>query len=378
MRRKHLKDQRIEHRKIEHIEVVLNHDVDFPNHCTNLYDAIILIHQAYPRINYEEIDLSTYFLGYKLSAPIIIEAMTGGHPDTYDINEKLAELASELGLAIGVGSQRPMIIYRNNDEVIKTYKVVREIAENVPLIGNIGANTLHDLVLEDIEWLVKTINADALAIHFNPAQEAIQPEGDLRFSEKISEKIAEMLDLLDVPLIIKEVGNGLSMETVSKLRSIGVRIFDVAGACGTNWILVEKYRKRTTPIKQAIAELLARWGIPTPISVIETRAAAPDSIIIASGGVWDGLKAVKSIAIGADMIGLAKPIIKKLLLENYISAKKYLETIIESMRIIMFLTGARKINDLHKIPIILLEPYITYLKTRGINPDQYIKYLRGS
>jgi isopentenyl-diphosphate delta-isomerase len=353
---------------LEHLRIVYEKDIVFPSRCRELYDSIMLIHQGFPGIDYDEVDLRFRFLGYQLSAPIMITGMTGGHRDLIDINGSLAKLAEEYRIAIGVGSQRPILVKPSSD-VIESYRVVRKYAANVPVIGNIGANTLQDYDVKDIVRLVEIINADALAIHLNPAQEIIHPEGDTRFDEKVLDKVNELIDRLDKPVIIKEVGNGLSMETVKKFRSIGIRYFDVSGACGTNWILVEKYRS-SSPIKRIIADELSNWGIPTPLAVIEARYTAPDSIIIASGGVWDGIKAVKNLVLGADMVGFARPVLVNLL-EGYDKAREYIERYIMEMKTVMFLIGAKNLEQLHRKPVILLNNIKDYMIQRGIDPEVY-------
>lgn len=368
-------DLNIGNRKVEHIDIVLTKQVTYPDLCNNIYNSIILIHQAFPETDYEKIDLSIKFLNYELKAPIIITGITGGHKNTCEINAKLAEIASKYRIALGVGSQRPMLIMKNNEEIIKTYKIVRETATDIPVVGNIGANTLNDIRYEDIEYLVEQIEADALAIHLNPGQELIQPEGDTRFNHTILDKIENILDKLDVPIIIKEVGTGLSMETVEKFYSIGIRYFDTAGACGTNWMLVEMYRN-TSELKKKISLLFKNWGIPTLLSLIETRYVAPDSIIIASGGVWDGVRAIKNLVLGSDLVGIALPILRELV-KNSFKAEEFLKTYIESMRSTMFLIGARNIYELHKKPVVILDPVKTYLEQRGIDLNLYINYIRS-
>ncbi|OYT39477.1 MAG: type 2 isopentenyl-diphosphate Delta-isomerase [Desulfurococcales archaeon ex4484_58] len=368
-------DSEINNRKLEHIDIVLNKNPIFIGKCNEIYESIILIHQALPCIDYDEINLKTRFLKYELNVPLMITGMTGGHPSTKDINEKLAKIASTYKIAIGVGSQRPMLLHKTS-EVIETYKVAREYASDIPLIGNIGANTLSDLTIEDIEWIVSSIEADALAIHLNPAQEIIQPEGDTRFNKRILNKIEEILDRIDIPIIIKEVGHGLSIETVSYMSSIGIRFYDVAGACGTNWALVEMYRERTPEIKHRLALKLAKWGIPTPLSVIETIYTSPDSYVIASGGVWDGVKAVKNLVLGANLVGIARPILKALIEKGVEGVKDYLREYIETMKTIMFLIGARDLVDLKRKPVILNEPIKSYLIQRNIDIDRYLNHIR--
>ncbi|MEM1675351.1 MAG: type 2 isopentenyl-diphosphate Delta-isomerase [Desulfurococcaceae archaeon] len=369
-------DHSISNRKIEHIDIVLKENVDYNGWCKTIYESIKLIHQALPGINYKEIDLSTNFLKYSLNAPIIITGITGGHVDTIKINEQLAKLVSKHRLAIGVGSQRPLINNRD-DKIIESYRVVRKYVKDLPVIGNIGYSTLSKLSVKDIESIIKTIEADALAIHLNPGQEIIQPEGDTDFGYNTLVFIEELLDYLDIPIIIKEVGTGLSRETVSKLYSIGIRFFDVAGACGTNWIMVEKHRCRENVIKQKVADYLKDWGIPTPLSVIETRIEAPDSYIIASGGVWNGLQAVKNLVLGANIVGLAKPVLKKLLIEGFEAVDKYIEEYVETMKTIMFLIGANNVQSLAEKPVVLLEPVSTYLEQRGVDVKQYIERIRS-
>ncbi len=364
-------------RKLDHIRIVLEKDVDFPGNCKEIYESIVLIHKAFPEMDLEDVDLTTEFLGYTLNAPLMITGMTGGPEETIKINEKLAKLAETHNIAIGVGSQRPLLKHPDNATILRSYRIVREIARDVPVIGNIGANTLQDVDPKRIVKLVELINADAMAIHLNPGQEAIQPEGDTRFNVSILEKIEELLDLLLIPIIIKEVGNGLSLEVVKKFSNMGIRYFDVAGACGTNWILVEKYRQKTSGEDKIIAEKFSKWGLPTPFSIIEARYASPQSTIIASGGVWDGVRAIKNIVIGADLNGLAKPILKKLLLEGYDSASKFIETYIKEMKLTMFLIGATNLNDAKRKPVILLEPFISYFKMRGINLENYLRYIRA-
>jgi len=365
----------ISRRKLEHLEVVLTKNSSYSGHCQEYYKSIVLIHQAFPRIALDEVDLTTKFLGYELDAPIIISGMTGGHTATAELNAKLAMLASKAKIALGLGSMRAIIVSKWDHEIVRSYSIAREYLNEVPLIGNIGLNTLNDLKADDIKAIVDKLKLDALAIHLNPAQECIQPEGDTRFGSEVLDKLIEILNEIDVPIIIKEVGTGLSMETAKVFYSIGIRYFDVAGACGTNWITVEKLRKSTPEIKRRLADILSNWGIPTPISVIETRYAAPSSTIIASGGVWDGLKAVKNLALGADLVGIAKPVLEHLI-QGFDRALEYIELYKLTMKTVMFLMGAKSVKHLKETPLVLLDPVKTYLEQRGINIEYYVKYVR--
>ncbi|NPA98772.1 MAG: type 2 isopentenyl-diphosphate Delta-isomerase [Crenarchaeota archaeon] len=370
-----MSDPNIRSRKIEHIRIVVEENVEFPGTCSEIYSQIKLVHRAFPGIDLSDVDLSLNFLNYKISAPLMISGMTGGDPATTKYNEKLALLAEEFRIPIGLGSERALVLHRNKQEILHSYRVVRQIAKDVPVIGNIGANTLLDIGIEDISYIINSVDVDALAIHLNPAQEAIQPEGDTRFNISIIEKIEEIMDTINVPIIIKEVGNGLSYEDISLFYSLGIRFFDVAGACGTNWVLVEKYRQKDHVVSD-IAEHLSSWGIPTPIAVIEARAAAPDSFIIASGGVYTGLRAITNIVLGADINGLARPLIQEIYRGGLGAAKKFLETMIREMRIVSFLIGAKNVNELKQKPFILTTDILTYFKQRGIDLNEY-KAIRG-
>jgi len=358
----------------------MREDVVYSGNCRELYEEITLIHQSLPGISYSDLDTSTVFLGYRLNYPIVIEAMTGGHPDLKPINEKLAKLASQYRIAIGVGSQRPIIKSGFNKEVVESYRIVRETAVDVPVIGNIGIAQLNELSIDDVKKLVEVIEADALAVHLNPAQEIIQPEGDVDFRDDLLSRIKMLVKELDVPIIIKEVGNGLSMETVAKFRELEIKIFDVAGSCGTDWVKIEALRNPGNSISRAVGFTLseAKWGIPTPLSLIEARYAAPDATIVASGGVWSGVVAAKLIALGGDLVGAARPFLKTLLEHGEEGVRNFLDKYISELKAVMFLTGSRTLRELRYKPIVLGLPVRNYLEQRGINVYKYLEiYRRG-
>ncbi|MEM1635498.1 MAG: type 2 isopentenyl-diphosphate Delta-isomerase [Thermosphaera sp.] len=364
-------------RKLQHLEIVASKDVDFTGKCSEYFNDIILIHQAIPGFRIDEVDTRFPFLGYELKAPLMITGITGGAKETLEINRKLAQLAAQHGIALGLGSQRPILTSNFDQDVLKTYRVAREVAGSVPLIGNIGFNTLKTTSIQDIKHLIDAVGVDALAVHLNPAQEVIQPEGDTDFSDDIIYRLRDLVKEAGVPVLVKEVGNGLSYEVVKRLSSeAGIRIFDVAGACGTSWVKVEMYRNTSDSIKKNIAQLLGDWGIPTPISIIEARLASRESTIIASGGVWDGLRAVKSLALGADMAGFAKPVLIKLLSEGYEAASKYVEEYVESLKTVMFLIGARSLGDVKKKPVVLGGSIKSYMSSRGFDTDKYLEMLK--
>ncbi|MEM2234318.1 MAG: type 2 isopentenyl-diphosphate Delta-isomerase [Desulfurococcaceae archaeon] len=360
-------------RKVEHVELALIDEMTYENNCSNIYSDIMLVHQAFPGVSFREVTLTADFLGYSLEAPIVIEGMTGGHPATAKINEKLALLASKAKVALGIGSQRALI-ENYSEEVLKTYKIVRDMAKEVPVIGNIGITILGKYSYSKVAEAVNSIDIDALAVHLNPAQELIQPEGDTSFTQDLLDKLADLRKEIAMPVIVKEVGTGLSMEVARVFAKIGVEIFDVAGACGTSWIKIEGARAKRAGdlLRAALAEELSSWGIPTPISVIECRYAVPQSTIIASGGVWSSYKAAINIALGADLVGIARPILKALFNGGVERGLEYLNLFIEGLKAIMFLTGSSSVLELKKKPLYMGSRILSYMRSRGINVDDYL------
>ncbi len=354
----------IEGRKSEHIEHAMNQLSQGP--LTTLLENVMIIHQAFTELSINEIDLSTEFLGYKLHAPIIISGMTGGFEGAFNINRKLAEVAEEYKLAIGVGSQRAMVM---KPELSYTYRVVRDVARSVPVIANIGIAQLSTINYEAIEFIVESIEANALAIHLNMLQELIQLEGDKNFRGciKLLEKIIEKIG---VPIIIKEVGNGLSRETASKFYGLGVKIFDVAGAGGTNWVTIEMLRGKGK--YDDIGEVFKTWGIPTAASIVEVSSIGSDVIVIASGGIRTGVDIVKAIALGADLVGIAQPFLKAVLSGR---EREYIDTLLNQLRIAMMLTGCKNIVEIRNIHIIIhgfLAQWLCARKLKIRNNNSYI------
>ncbi len=359
--------EKVRNRKLEHLEIALKYNVEGP--LTPWFEYVHLVHRANPDIDLDSVDLRIEILGKTLNAPLIISAMTGGHPKAKEINAALAEISEELGIGLGVGSQRAMI---EDPTLEDTYAVVREKAPKALVIANIGAPQIArgDVDIEALERIVKAIEADALAIHLNPAQEAIQPEGEPYF-RNLLDKVSEIVDALKVPIIIKEIGFGLSMEIVAAFSRIGIKYFDVAGAGGTNWILIEKQRAedRGDKLKSEIASTFSSWGLPTAVSIIEARYVAPKAVIIGSGGIRSGLDAAKAIALGANACGLALPVLRALMGGRL---RDYLVRVMNELKIAMFLTGARTVNDLRKVPLIITGPIMDWLKCRGIDLEKYM------
>ncbi len=360
---------KIKNRKDDHIRICLEEDVNAKKVTTGFED-IHLIHRALPEINLEEIDLSTKVFNHEFCAPIIIEGMTGGTERALKINASLAQAVEELGLGMGVGSQRAAI---EDPSLEKTFSIARRKAPNAFLIANMGGSQLRrGYGIREAIKAMEMINADALAIHLNPLQECIQPEGETDY-KGILEKIKELSDRLDIPVIVKETGAGISSEDAKMLKDAGVDGIDVAGAGGTSWAAVEYYRAKGKGEKSAqmLGELLWDWGIPTVISLIEVVESV-DLTVIASGGVRSGLDVAKALSLGADLTGLAHPVLVPAL-KGSEEVKRMLGYVIEQLRNVMFLVGARKIEDLRNLPVVIIGRTADWLRARGFNPEKFAR-----
>ena len=327
-------------RKADHIRINLEEDV--ASALSSGLDRFQFIHQALPEINLEDIDLSLDLFGRRLRSPILISSMTGGTHEAMQINLTLAEAAEETGVAMGLGSQRAAI---EHPELEASFQV-RNVAPNILLFANLGAIQLnYGYGIDECRRAVEMIEADALILHLNALQEAVQPEGNTRFAD-LANKIEQICRKLPVPVIVKEVGWGISSETAQRLSDAGVAAIDVAGAGGTSWSQVEMHRS----INQSQARLAAAfidWGISTADSIQLVRAAAPHLPVFASGGIRTGIEIAKSISLGASLGGMASPFLKA----AAISAQTTIQTIQEITReiqVCMFAVGAMNINDLQK------------------------------
>ncbi len=354
-------------RKLEHIELTLKENVETKAFIT--FDDVRLIHNALPEANLDDIDTKVKFLGYTLNAPLIISAITGGHPATYKINKAIAEAISELKLGMGVGSQRAAL---EEPSVKYTFTVVREVASDRPIIANIGiAQLVKEYNIEKIIKIIDMVQADALAVHLNPAQESFQPEGDVIFKGALK-ALEKLVNEISIPIIIKEVGTGLSREVVYSLAGIGIKYFDVAGAGGTNWILIELLRAETAGREEVknIGRHFIEWGIPTPLSIIEVFYTVPYSYIIGSGGIRTGLDIAKALALGADITAIAKPALEKAVKGTH-ELIDLLKRLIIELKIAMFLCGCNYTYELYRAPIVLSNKLIKYLEYRGIDIKKY-------
>ena len=344
----------ISDRKLEHLLICKNYDVEFKDKTTGFED-IELIHNALPEVDKNDIDLSTSVFGKKLDSPLFITAITGGHPASKEINKQLAIVAEENNIALGVGSQRAAC---EHPELEDTYSVVRENAPDCLLVGNIGAPQLN-LANKAVEIL----DADILAIHLNPLQESIQPEGDLD-ARGYLDLISKITDAVDIPVMAKETGCGISGETAKQLADAGVSFIDIEGAGGTSWAAVETYRTED----RYYGELFWDWGIPTAISTAEVVNNV-DIPVVSSGGIRSGLEAAKAIALGADSVGMALPFLKKSISHEELT--QFINKFNDSLRIAMFLVGANNIEELKQSKLVVRGKTREWLNERGINTKNY-------
>lgn len=342
----------IKQRKLDGLKVPLNKEVQAKTTSTYL-EHVKLVHNAMPELNFDEIDTSTEFLGHKFNAPIIVDSMTGGTPEAAKINERLAEAAEELGFGMGLGSQRAGL---KSKELADTYSIARERAPNAFLIANIGgAQLARGLSIDEAVQIIEMINANALVVHLNPLQELIQPEGEPQF-KGIYGKIAELIKALDVPVIVKEVGAGISKEVALKLEVINVKAINVAGSGGTSWAGVEKLRAESmgNDLKVHLGEMFWDWGIPTAASLLEVRRAV-QLPLIASGGLRNGLEVGKCINIGADMCAMAYPFLKRAA-ESREAVTEFANVLLSELRSTMYLVGAADVKALKSCRRILTGP----------------------
>ncbi len=328
-----------QNRKVDHIRVCLDEDVQFRQTTTGL-ERYRFIHACLPELDLAEIDLSTEFLGKPLGAPLLISSMTGGTELAKTINYRLAEVAQQYKLAMGVGSQRVAV---ENPEVEDTF-AVRSLAPDILLFANLGAVQLnYTYGLEQCQRVVDRLEADALILHLNPLQEAVQTKGDRNF-HGLLDKIEKLCYRLPVPVIAKEVGNGISGAMAQKLIDAGVSAIDVAGAGGTSWAKVEGERAKDSRGGR-LGQTFADWGLPTSDCIIGVRAIAPKIPLIASGGLRNGLDVAKCLALGADIAGLAWPFLQAAA-DSVQAVAELAEILIEEIAIALFCTGNATLAEL--------------------------------
>jgi len=327
-------------RKEEHLELALGERIEFAR-STGL-ERYEFLHESLPELSLDQIDTSIHFLGKRLAAPLLVSGMTGGTDRAAELNRRIASAVAELGLGMGVGSLRVAI---EHPEAIETFRV-RRVAPVAMLIANIGAVQLnYGVTIDDCRRLVEQIEADALAVHLNPLQEAIQPGGNTDW-RGLEAKLAELCRRLELPVIAKEVGCGISGSTARRLERTGVAAIDVSGAGGTCWTAIEGLRLADEQARQ-VAETFREWGIGTAEAVRAVRAACPALPLIASGGLRNGLEIAKCLGLGADVAAVGRPLIRAAA-ESAEAAKRLLQRYIRELRLAMFCTGSARPSQLRR------------------------------
>ena len=329
----------IDQRKADHIKINLEQDVR--SALTTGLENYHFTHEALPELDLNRINPSLSLFGKRVAAPILISSMTGGTEEAGEINQRLAEAAQEVGVAMGVGSQRAAL---EHPEQIPTFSITRKVAPDILLFANLGAVQLnYGYSIDHCRRAVDMIQADALILHLNPLQEAVQDAGDTNF-EGLARKIEDICKQIEVPVIAKEVGWGISEKTTTLLAGCGVSAIDVAGAGGTSWSQVEMHRAPDEFTRQLAATFVG-WGIPTADSILNVKKAVPDMTVFASGGLKDGLDIAKCVALGATLGGMAGQFLKA----AAVSTEKAVETMKLTKRqieVTMFAAGVEKVDGL--------------------------------
>lgn len=329
-----------EKRKADHIRINLEEDVSFKK-LTNGLEKYFFMHRALPELNLDDVDTTVKLFGKTLKSPLLVSSMTGGTQEARQINQTLAAAAQEAGMAMGLGSQRAAI---EDPSLAKTYQV-RDVAPDILLFANLGAVQLnYGYGLDECQRAIEMCEADALILHFNALQEAVQPEGDGNFADLLS-KVESICRELPVPVIAKEVGWGFSKDDAKRLVEVGVTAIDVAGAGGTSWSQVEMYRAPTKRHAR-IAGAFIDWGIPTAVTLQYCREAAPALPIFASGGINNGIDVAKCIALGADLVGVAGHFLRAADTGGVASVVELAEAMTDELRVAMFASGSKSIQFL--------------------------------
>jgi len=322
-------------RKRDHIDICLNKNVKFCK--TNGFEKYELVHSAIVDFSFSDVDVSTEFLGHRVDAPIIISSMTGGCEKAEKINRNLALAAQKLNIAMSCGSQKAMI----EDAKLSSSYIVKNGAPNILYIGNVGLDYLRNRKnFERIKRAIDVIEGDGIFVHLNLAQELVQKEGEKDFCGSIK-NLEKFTKFADVPVLVKEVGFGIPGKTAEILESVGVKAIDIAGAGGTSWTKVEKHRQKDS----LLADRFSEWGIPTAESLLECKKAVVDLPIIASGGIYDGITACKAFALGADLVGIALPLLSAACKSSH-DVEKYLRNFILEIKTAMMLSGVANIKEM--------------------------------
>jgi isopentenyl-diphosphate delta-isomerase len=341
-------------RKKDHIRIALTSNV-VPDRFRNQFDQVTLIHEALPSVSIEEVDTSTYVFKKKIQAPIIVGAMTGGAPGTEIINGNIADAVEQLGLGMGVGSQKSALL---DSSLEYTYKVIRRRAPNALVLANLGASNVGKVKVAELRRAIEMVEADAIEIHLNMLQELLQPEGEPSF-KGLEGELDRICDEVGVPVLVKETGSGISRETALRLNGKKIAGYDVGGAGGTSFALIEGKRR-----SDRVAEAFSDWGIPTVASIIEVRSVT-DKLIIASGGLRNGVDVAKSIALGANLASFARPLLAPASRSPQ-QVIDFLKQVELQLKMAMVLTNSRDLQSLKHARYVLFGDMAYWAQQRGI------------
>jgi isopentenyl-diphosphate delta-isomerase len=332
-------------RKADHLRICLEGPVQCAQATTGL-ERYRFSHCCLPELDYQDLDLSTTFLGHPLRAPLLISSMTGGTEQAHQINRRLAAVAQRYGLAMGVGSQRVGV---ENPVLMETFSV-RAQAPDILLLANLGAVQLnYGYGLDQCRRVVDNLAANALILHLNPLQEAVQTGGDTNFKGLLA-KIEQLCTALPVPVIVKEVGNGVSAPMVQRLIETGVAAVDVAGAGGTSWARVESERAADAH-QRRLGQTFGEWGLPTADCIVQARQISSTLPLIASGGLRHGLDIAKALALGADLAGLAMPFLRAAS-ESEAAVDALVEVLMAELKTVLFCTGRGTMSGLREVGVL--------------------------
>ena len=336
-------DEPTRERKDAHLRICLEEEVEYRSGDGNGLSSYRFDHDALPELAKRDVSLETTFLGKRLAAPIVIGAMTGGTERAGEINRRLAIVAMRCGIGLALGSQRRML---EDKSAVASYAMKNAAPELPLLIGNVGAVQLnYGVGIRELAMLVNDAGCDALNLHLNPLQEAIQPEGDTDFRGLMA-KIASVAPEVGVPVLVKEVGAGISETTAKKLATLPIAGVETAGAGGTSWSKIESLRAEKSAVQRTTGELFARWGVPTAESILACKKTLPSSmVIVGSGGIRNGIEIAKALALGADVAAFALPLLKAVD-ESIDAGVEAIERVKEELRTAMFLTGSRTVAHL--------------------------------
>lgn len=351
-------------RKAEHIKVCLEHDVS--SSLRPGWEDVHLSHKSLPEIDLEEIDLSANFLGRRFRYPIVLSALTGGHPWSQTVNEVLGRIAQDFNIVLEVGSQRTLV---EDPGSLSTYTIAREKAPDAFIVANIGASQLLSqksasaLSLSQIEECMEAIKANALAVHLNFLQESVMLEGETR-AKGCLRAIEKLVSSVSLPVIVKETGSGIPGSQVEAIKHTGAAALDLGGAGGTSMAMVESYRSALHYSRQhqALGEAFAGWGIPTVVSLVQCRDSGLP--IIASGGIRDGLDMAKALVMGADLAGTALPVLKASV-KGYEETFDLIKVYIAQLTAAAFLMGARNLEEMKRQEFIILGRTREWLERSG-------------